>query len=120
MSSAISVSSLYKTYSTGFEALKNINLDIRHGEIFALLGPNGAGKTTLISAIWRHSSVRRRERSSPTATRSSRNIARPARKIGLVPQELTTDAFEHRLEYGQFQSTASSASRPTRPISRRS
>ena len=47
----ISVSNLSKTYASGFQALKSINLDIRRGEIFALLGPNGAGKTTLISII---------------------------------------------------------------------
>ena len=51
MTSAISISHLNKTYASGFQALKDINLDIRHGEIFALLGPNGAGKTTLISII---------------------------------------------------------------------
>ena len=51
MTSAISVSHLNKTYASGFQALKDINLDIRRGEIFALLGPNGAGKTTLISII---------------------------------------------------------------------
>ena len=51
MTSAISVSHLNKTYAAGFQALKDINLEIRKGEIFALLGPNGAGKTTLISII---------------------------------------------------------------------
>ncbi len=93
MSSAISVSSLYKTYSTGFEALKNINLDIRHGEIFALLGPNGAGKTTLISAICGIVSP-----TSGTILADGHDIIKEYRaarsKIGLVPQELTTDAFE--------------------------
>src|SRR5262245_52473435 len=47
----ISISSLSKTYASGFQALKNVNLEIRRGEIFALLGPNGAGKTTLISVV---------------------------------------------------------------------
>src|SRR5690606_11117814 len=51
MQSVISIRNLRKTYASGFQALKNINLDIRRGEIFALLGPNGAGKTTLISVI---------------------------------------------------------------------
>src|ERR1700740_1584093 len=51
MQSIISVSNLHKTYASGFQALRNINLDIRRGEIFALLGPNGAGKTTLIGTI---------------------------------------------------------------------
>jgi ABC-2 type transport system ATP-binding protein len=51
MSSIISVANLSKTYDSGFKALKNVNLDINRGEIFALLGPNGAGKTTLISII---------------------------------------------------------------------
>ena len=51
MQSIISVSNLSKTFASGFQALKDINLDIRRGEIFALLGPNGAGKTTLISVI---------------------------------------------------------------------
>jgi len=48
--SIISISNLSKTYESGFQALKGVNLDIRHGEIFALLGPNGAGKTTLIAS----------------------------------------------------------------------
>ena len=59
MPDIISVTKLSKTYASGFQALKNINLDIRRGEIFALLGPNGAGKTTLISIDLRH---RQRER----------------------------------------------------------
>jgi ABC-2 type transport system ATP-binding protein len=93
MSSAISVSSLYKTYSTGFEALKNINLDIRHGEIFALLGPNGAGKTTLISTICGIVKP-----TSGIILADGHDVIKEYRaartKIGLVPQELTTDAFE--------------------------
>ena len=51
MSAIISVKNVSKTYATGFEALKNVSLDIEKGEIFALLGPNGAGKTTLINII---------------------------------------------------------------------
>ena len=93
MQTIISVSGLFKTYASGFQALKNINLDIRRGEIFALLGPNGAGKTTLISAICGIV--------NPTAgvvVVDGHDIIadyRAARSmIGLVPQELTTDAFE--------------------------
>ncbi len=93
MSPIISVADLSKTYGSGFEALKNINLDIRRGEIFALLGPNGAGKTTLISIICGIA--------NPTSGKvmvDGHDIIkswRPARSlIGLVPQELHTDAFE--------------------------
>ena len=92
MAPAISVVSLGKTYASGFQALKDINLEIRNGEIFALLGPNGAGKTTLISIICGIV--------NPSAGRVAVDghdiIAdyRAARSlIGLVPQELTTDAF---------------------------
>ena len=93
MQSIISIANLSKTYATGFQALKNINLDIRRGEIFALLGPNGAGKTTLIGVVC--GIVK------PTAgsvTVDGQDIVRGYRAtrslIGLVPQELTTDAFE--------------------------
>ena len=93
MTSAISISQLGKTYASAFQALKDINLDIRHGEIFALLGPNGAGKTTLISVICGIVNP-----SSGTVTVDGHDIIsdyRAARAlIGLVPQELTTDAFE--------------------------
>jgi ABC-2 type transport system ATP-binding protein len=93
MTSAISVSHLGKTYASGFQALKDINLDIAHGEIFALLGPNGAGKTTLISIICGIVNP-----STGTVTVDGHDILsdyRAARGlIGLVPQELTTDAFE--------------------------
>ena len=92
-SPAISVSHLNKTYASGFQALKDINLDIRHGEIFALLGPNGAGKTTLIGIICGIVNP-----SSGTVKVDGHDIIsdyRAARSlIGLVPQELTTDAFE--------------------------
>jgi ABC-2 type transport system ATP-binding protein len=93
MPPAISISHLDKTYASGFQALKDINLDIRHGEIFALLGPNGAGKTTLIGIICGIVNP-----SSGTVTVDGHDIIsdyRAARAlIGLVPQELTTDAFE--------------------------
>src|ERR1700686_3695616 len=93
MTSAISVAHLNKTYASGFQALKDINLDIRHGEIFALLGPNGAGKTTLINVICGIVKP-----STGTLTVDGHDIIadyRAARAmIGLVPQELTTDAFE--------------------------
>jgi ABC-2 type transport system ATP-binding protein len=89
----ISVRGLTKTYASGREALKPIDLEIRSGEIFALLGPNGAGKTTLISIICGIVNP-----SSGTVTADGCDIVteyRQARsKIGLVPQELSTDAFE--------------------------
>src|SRR6202041_772553 len=93
MTSAISVSNLGKTYASGFQALKDINLDIRHGEIFALLGPNVAGKTTLISIICGIVNP-----TSGTVSVYGHDILKDYRAarslIGLVPQELTTDAFE--------------------------
>ncbi|HEU4731543.1 MAG TPA: ABC transporter ATP-binding protein, partial [Kofleriaceae bacterium] len=80
-------------YAGGFEALKNINLDIQRGEIFALLGPNGAGKTTLISIIC--GIVNASEGAVIADGHDIRREFRAARsKIGLVPQELSTDAFE--------------------------
>ena len=93
MQPIISVSKLDKTYASGFQALKNINLDIRRGEIFALLGPNGAGKTTLISIICgivnpTKGIILADGHDIVTEYRAARSM------IGLVPQELTTDAFE--------------------------
>jgi len=92
-SNIISVRNLSKTYASGFTALKNVNLDIRRGEIFALLGPNGAGKTTLIGVIC---GLVKASAGSVIADGhdidSDYRIARE--KIGLVPQELHTDAFE--------------------------
>lgn len=93
MNAIISVKNLSKTYASGFQALRNIDLDIRRGEIFALLGPNGAGKTTLISIICGIVNP-----GSGTVLADGHDIIRDYRaarsKIGLVPQELTTDVFE--------------------------
>jgi ABC-2 type transport system ATP-binding protein len=90
---AISISGLSKTYASGLQALKHIDLEIRSGEIFALLGPNGAGKTTLINVVCGIV--------TPTAGRvlvDGHDIGRQYRaarsRIGLVPQELHTDMFE--------------------------
>ncbi len=92
MQPIITISNLSKTYASGFEALKGINLEINRGEIFGLLGPNGAGKTTLISIIC--GIVNPGEGS---VTVDGHDIVRDFRAtrgmIGLVPQELTTDAF---------------------------
>ncbi len=93
MDPIISVTDLNKIYSTGFNALKNVDLTIKQGEIFALLGPNGAGKTTLISIICgivtpTSGKVLVDGHDILTEYRKSRS------KIGLVPQELTTDVFE--------------------------
>ncbi len=89
----IAVTNLVKTYSSGFQALKGVDLTIRRGEIFALLGPNGAGKTTLINIICGIVNP-----TSGTVLADGHDIVRDYRaaraKIGLVPQELTTDAFE--------------------------
>ena len=91
--SIVQVQGLSKTYQSGFEALKRIDLDIRRGEILALLGPNGAGKTTLISIICGIVTP-----SAGTVLVDGHDIVRDYRaartKIGLVPQELSTDAFE--------------------------
>ncbi len=93
MPAVISISGLAKTYASGLQALKRVDLDIQRGEIFALLGPNGAGKTTLISIICGIV--------TPTAGRvlvDGHDIVRDYRaarsRIGLVPQELHTDMFE--------------------------
>jgi ABC-2 type transport system ATP-binding protein len=89
----ITVENLVKTYASGFQALKGVDLSIRRGEIFALLGPNGAGKTTLISIICGIVNP-----TSGKVTADGHDILREFRaaraKIGLVPQELASDAFE--------------------------
>src|SRR5271156_7096635 len=89
----ISIKGLSKAYASGFHALKNINLEIRRGEIFALLGPNGAGKTTLIGVVCgivnpSQGKVLAGGHDIVSEYRAARSL------IGLVPQELTTDAFE--------------------------
>jgi ABC-2 type transport system ATP-binding protein len=93
MPSILSVKNVSKTYASGFSALKDIDLEIRKGEILALLGPNGAGKTTLISIICGIVTA-----SAGSVTVDGHDIVRDYRMsrsiIGLVPQELTTDAFE--------------------------
>ena len=93
MQTIVSVANLSKTYASGFKALKNIDLNIRSGEIFALLGPNGAGKTTLISIICgivnaSEGQILVNGHDIVADYRAARSL------IGLVPQELTTDAFE--------------------------
>jgi ABC-2 type transport system ATP-binding protein len=89
----ISIRDVSKTYASGHVALKHVDLDIRRGEIFALLGPNGAGKTTLISIVCGIVNA-----STGTVLADGHDILREYRaaraKIGLVPQELSTDAFE--------------------------
>jgi ABC-2 type transport system ATP-binding protein len=93
MTPAISISHLSKTYASGFQALKDVSLDIARGEIFALLGPNGAGKTTLINIVC--GIVKPTAGSVKVDGHDIVSDYRAARaQIGLVPQELTTDAFE--------------------------
>jgi ABC-2 type transport system ATP-binding protein len=113
MTHAISISHLSKTYASGFQALNDVSLDIRHGEIFALLGPNGAGKTTLINVVCGIVIP-----SAGTVTVGGHDIVKDYRAarslIGLVPQELTTDAFETppatmRLSRGLFGKPANPA-----------
>lgn len=93
MAPIVSIRNLTKSYASGFTALKGVNLDIEQGEILALLGPNGAGKTTMISIICGIVTP-----SGGTVTVGGHDILSDYRKtrsiIGLVPQELTLDAFE--------------------------
>jgi ABC-2 type transport system ATP-binding protein len=93
MNSVISIANLSKTYESGFQALKNVSLEIENGEIIALLGPNGAGKTTLISIVCGIVNA-----SAGMVTVNGHDIVRDYRQarasIGLVPQELHTETFE--------------------------
>ncbi len=101
MQPIITVSNVSKTYASGLEALRNVNLEIRRGEIFALLGPNGAGKTTLIGIICGLVNP-----TSGSVTVAGHDIVRDYRQaramIGLVPQELFTEAFESVLASVNF------------------
>jgi ABC-2 type transport system ATP-binding protein len=103
MQPIVSIKNLSKTYASGYQALKNVNLDIQPGEILALLGPNGAGKTTLISIICGIVNA-----SAGSVTVDGHDIVADYRitrsKIGLVPQELTVGAFEkvwHTLNFSR-------------------
>src|ERR1700737_52480 len=93
MPPALAIANLTKTYPSGLQALKNINLEIRNSEIYALLGPNGAGKTTLVSISCGIVTA-----SAGSVVVAGHDIVRDYRaartKIGLVPQELSTDTFE--------------------------
>jgi ABC-2 type transport system ATP-binding protein len=92
-SPAVAIRGLTKRYASGLEALKNVDLEIRRGEIFALLGPNGAGKTTLISIVCGIVNATEGE-VRVEGLDIGRDYRRTRSRIGLVPQELTTDAFE--------------------------
>ena len=93
MTAIIQISDVTKTYASGFQALKSVNLEIHKGEIFALLGPNGAGKTTLISIVC--GIVRASSGQISVSGHDILHDYRAARsEIGLVPQELHTDSFE--------------------------
>src|ERR1700693_3199814 len=93
MAAALSISNLTKTYASGRQALSDVSLEVRRGEIFALLGPNGAGKTTLINIVC---GIVRATQGHVLA--DGHDIVRDYRaarqRIGLVPQELMTDMFE--------------------------
>jgi ABC-2 type transport system ATP-binding protein len=97
----LSIRALRKTYGTGVDALKSVDLDIRRGEIFALLGPNGAGKTTLINIVC--GIVTPTSGEVLVDGKDWKSHFRYAReRIGLVPQELTTEAFESVWNTVQF------------------
>ena len=92
MSPIITIKNINKVYDSGFQALKNVNLDIHRGEIIALLGPNGAGKTTLISIIC---GIANSTSGSVYVDGfdTQKDYRKTRGRIGLVPQELTSDAF---------------------------
>ena len=101
MAPILSIKNLRKSYKGGFEALKDVTLDIEEGEIIALLGPNGAGKTTLISTICGITMP-----TSGTVTVAGHDIVSGFRAtrslIGLVPQEIALEPFQHVMQSVQF------------------
>jgi ABC-2 type transport system ATP-binding protein len=101
MSSIISIQNLSKKYDNGFQALKNVNLDIEKGEVLALLGPNGAGKTTLISIICGLVGA-----SSGHVIVGGNDVVKDYRKarsmIGLVPQEIALEPFQSVMDGVKF------------------
>ena len=101
MQPIISIKDVSKTYASGLQALKPINLDIKPGEIFALLGPNGAGKTTLINIVC---GIVNKTGGTVTVDGEDHLTAykNVRKKIGLVPQELHTDAFERVIDTVSF------------------
>ena len=118
MQSVISISGLTKTYASGLQALKRIDLEIRKGEIFALLGPNGAGKTTLINIVCGIVTP-----TTGTVIADGHDIVRDYRaarsKIGLVPQELHHRHVRDRVGHGELQPRPVRPRRRTRRTSRR-
>ena len=118
MTAIISIKDLSKTYATGFQALKNINLEIRRGEIFALLGPNGAGKTTLIDIVCGIVNA-----TTGTVTVDGHDISRDYRARARDDRSRAAGADHRRLrdrvEHRLASAAACSASRPTRRTSRR-
>ena len=97
----LSITNLRKSYADGFEALKDVSLDIEEGEIIALLGPNGAGKTTLISTVCGITMP-----TSGTVTVAGHDILKDYRAarslIGLVPQEINLEPFEKVINTVRF------------------
>ena len=100
MEPIISLKGLSKTFPSGFQALKGIDLDIKRGEIFALLGPNGAGKTTLIGAVC--GIVRPSDGEIKIDGRDTHDYRHVRGQIGLVPQELSVDIFERVIDTVKF------------------
>ena len=101
MTPAIEIKKLSKSYDNGFEALKNINLSVKEGEIFALLGPNGAGKSTLINIICGITKYNI-GKIDVLGFDNILNYKKTRESIGLVPQEIATDSFEKVINTLEF------------------